>query len=958
MTFRAFSNITLMILGTGLSFVPCGTLSAQQGSGALKDTVYVPGALLKTKQRQSTAAVSTVTGADLYKTPAASITNTLYGKLQGLMVLQGSGEPGYDVANLSIRGVGTYDNSSMAIFVDGFQVTPAYFQYLSPSEIESASILKDAAALAPFGMRGANGVLWIVTKRGKASKPMIQFQVRSGVQQAEHIDKPLGAYDYARLYNQAVSNDNYATNGNQFIWSPKYTDDELAAYKDGTGTNVDWFDQTLKKSTPYTDANMVFSGGDTTTKYAVILDYVKNQGLYNVKNTGSTSNAQIQRFNLRANLDFSFFKIFEAKVDLGGRIEDRRYPNYTGSTLWNNMAAYPANAYPVKDISGNWSGTTIYPDNPVASLHALGWASTHDRTLQANFSLKEKLDFITPGLYLNEAVSFNTWTRNSASKTATYARFYNGVQTTTDKATDIVANGTSPTSQNDWKQSHITAGYDRTFGRHAFSGGLDYFASNFIEDWNGSNNGSGNNTGNNIYHHYQNLGGRFNYTYNQRYVAEVGFGYSGSDNYAPGNRWGFYPAISGAWIISNEDFLKDNSFVSLLKLRASAGKSGNENSNQGRYLYQQYYSGNGTFYTGNSSLTSNSGISPYYVANKDIFAEKSMKYDVGVDAGLFGNRLSVTADVFLDKRTGIVTYDTYSYMATLGTATAFRNMGKVTNKGFEVSANWSDTWRGFSYNLGGMATYAKNKIDFQGEVPPVNGFSKTTGLPIGTPTGLIADGLYQMDDFNADGTLKSSLPVPAFGAVQPGDIKYKDLDKSGYVDQNDVTKIGNPTTPSLYYSFNAGGAYKGFDLQVLMQGVSGRDYNLLSAGTQTTAFVNNANAFSIANGAWAYYPDQGIDTRSTATYPRLTTQGNSNNYQNSTYWIKKNNFFRIRNIEVGYSLSASTLAKLHLSKLRFFVSATNPVTHSSLLKQYNLDPETPTGYPGLKSYVGGITLAF
>lgn len=905
----------------------------------------------------STTATSTVTGADLYKTPAANITNTFYGRLPGLTVLQGSGEPGYDGANMTLRGLGTYDNADMTIYVDGFQVTSAYFQYLSPSEIASVSVLKDAAALATFGMRGANGVLWITTKRGQYSKPTVQVQVRSGIQQAMNIDKPLGSYDYARLYNQAVSNDNYAVNGHQYLWNPKYTNDQLEAYKNGTGTNVDWFDEVLKKSTPYTDANLIFSGGDSTARYGVILDYMKDQGLYNVASSTATSNAQIQRFNLRSNLDFNFFKIFEAKVDLGGRIEDRRYPNYNGPSLWANMANYPANIYPVKDESGNWSGTTIYPNNPLASVKALGWTSTHDRTLQANFNLKEKLDFITPGLYLNEAVSFNTWTRNAASKTATYARFYNGLQTTTDVTTDIVASGSSPVGQYDWKQANLTAGYDRTFGIHAVAANVNYFASSFVEDWNGGLNGSGYNTGNNIYHHYTNLSGRLHYVYNNRYVAEFGFAYSGSDNFAPGHNKGFYPAISAAWIVSNEKFLQQNTVVNLLKVRASVGKTGNETSNAGRYLYKQYYTSNGTFYTGNNSFTGNSGIAPNYIANPGIFAEHSVKYNAGIDATLV-QKLNVTADVFMDKRGGIITYDNNTYLATLGTSFMYQNIGKVTNKGFEISANFNDRIGKFGYSIGAMASYNKNRIDYQAEVKPVNDFSKTTGLAINTPMGLVADGLYQITDFNPDGTLKQGAPVPAFGAVQPGDIKYKDLDKSGYIDQNDIMKIGSPTLPSLYYSFNAGASYAGFDFQVFFQGAAGGDFNLLSVSAQTIAFANNSNAFAIANGAWAYYPDQGIDTRNTATYPRLSTLSNTNNYRNSTYWMRKNNFLRIRNIELGYSLPEMLLNRLHLSRCRIFVSATNPVTWSSLLKHYNLDPETPAGYPGLKSYTSGISLSF
>ena len=431
---------------------------------------------------------------------------------------------------------------------------------------------------------------------------------------------------------------------------------------------------------------------------------------------------------------------------------------------------------------------------------------------------------------------------------------------------------------------------------------------------------------------------------------------SGSDNYAPGNRWGFYPALALGWVLSKESFLENNATISFLKLRASVGKSGNDATNQGRYLYQQYFTGNGTYYTG-TSLTGNNGIAQSYYANPNIFAEKSMKYNFGFDATIL-KKLSLTADIFLDKRSGIVTKNN-ALMAAFGGVAPYVNLGKVTNKGFEISTAYDDHVGAFGYHIGGWVSYAKNKIDYQAEVLPVNGFSKTTGLQIGTPMGLVANGFYDITDFNADGTLKAGQPVPQFGAVQPGDIKYKDLDNNGKVDQNDITKIGRPNFPSMTYSFNASVNYKDLDASVVFQGASGNDVNIFSAAYyQTVAFVNNINVFPIAQNAWAYFPSQGIDTRATANYPRLTTKANANNYQNSTFWIKNGSFLRVRNLEIGYSLPTSVLKKLHMEKLRIYANAINPFTWSYLLKNYNMDPETTAGYPGLKSYNAGISLNF
>ena len=915
-----------------------------------------PGPFLRLRKERSVATFSTVSGTVLSQTPVANITNTLYGRLQGLTVEQGSGEPGYDNAMLSIRGKGTYDNTGLVIFVDGFQTNNSYFSYLSPIEIESISVLKDPAVLASFGMKGANGVLWVVTKRGAIGKPKVQAQVVTGWQSPMNLNKPFGSYDYARLYNQAISNDNYAVNGYQSTWTPRYSDAELQAYTEGTGTNVDWYNEILKKNSIYTDANVLFSGGDSSVRYALMLDYMKQGGLYNVPTNATRSNAQIQRYNIRSNIDFNFFKIFEAKVDLGGRIEDRRYPNIAGPALWNNISNYPSNIYPVKDVSGNWSGTSLFPNNPAASVNALGWTSTHDRTLQANFSLKEKLDFITPGLYLSEAVSFNTWTRTSQSKTATYARFFNGVATTTDRTTDIISNAVTPVNQYDWKQANLTAGYDKIIGKHDFAGAINYYSSSYIVD-NGQHPADGQNRGINIFYNFQNVGSRLHYTYNSRYIVEAAFGWSGSDNFASENRWSFYPALSLGWVISNETFLENNRTISLLKLRASAGQSAMDQSNQGRYLFQQYYVGSGTYYTGNSALNSNNGQIPSYAANPDIFAEKSTKYNVGLDATLV-RKLSLTLDVFQDKRTGIVTIDR-ELSALYGAALPYSNIGEVINRGFEISAGFTDKIGAVNFNIGGMAAYAKNEIIYQAEIPTANEFNKTTGLPIGTPMGLIADGFYDVTDFEANGMLKAGLPFPMFGAAQPGDIRYRDLDGNNRVDQNDITTIGKPNFPELTYAFNLGVNYNGFDLTALFQGVSGRSINLLTAAANNTiAFVNNTNVFPIASNAWAYFPSQGIDTRATADYPRLTTKGSENNYRNSTFWIKNGAFLRLRNIELGYNLPASVLNRVHLEKLRIFVSAVNPVSWSSLETKYSMDPETISGYPGLKSVNTGISLTF
>ena len=945
-------NITRNILMTVLVLFITVTMYAQQADSLNRfvpvneQNIKEAGDMLTLQRQSSTSSVVTVSGDILQKTPTANLHNTMYGLFPGMHIGQGSGEPGYDGAWLTIRGIGSYNYGSYTIYVDGFQTNSSFLQYLTPAEIESVSILKDAAALSTFGMKGANGVIWVETKRGKVGKPQVKLQVRTGLQQALHITKPLGSYDYASLYNEAISNDNGR------IWNPHYSQTQLNDYRTGKGINTDWYDQVLRNSTPFCAADASFSGGIDAAKYFVMVNFTRSQGLYDTKTDDTHSNARLQQFNVRSNFDFKLFQIFEGKVDLGGRIEDRRYPGYNGSNLWSNLERYPNNIYPVRNENGSWTGTAVYPDNPLASITELGYFSTRDRNLQANFSLKEKLDFLTPGLYLMEAVSFNNWTRGSYNVTKNYARFIGTEQQTTDKNTNYGISDDWGTNQWTWIQLKATAGYDKQIGLHKISAAASYLQ--YVYNVDANQNGQG---GVNNKYAYQNISGRFNYTYNNKYVGEFGFAVSGSDNYKKGNRYGFYPTLSGAWVVSNEDFLKDSPVVNLLKVRASVGKIGYDGFEGRRYLYEQYYQWNGSYPTGNGNPSWHGGLVPAYTATPDIFAEKSLKYNVGVDTRLFGG-LSLTADAFIDKRSGIVSQD-FSMSDVYGMEAPYKNIGKVTTSGFEANLQYTDKVGALRYSIGGNVSYFKDKIDYMAELTPASPYAWQTGNSIGSQFGYQATGFYDITDFNADGSLKDSNPFPTFGEVQPGDIKYKDLNGDKRIDDRDKLRIGQSDCPNLTYALTAEAEYKGLDFRVLFQGAASRDVNIMNAArNKVIAFENNGNVYDIAQGRWAYYPEQNIDTRQYATYPRLSTQNNNNNYLNSTFWMKNGQFLRMRNIELGYNFPKETLKKLRLTQVRVFVSGVNLLTWSPLLKDYDMDPESLSGYPALKSYNIGITVGF
>jgi hypothetical protein len=414
--------------------------------------------------------------------------------------------------------------------------------------------------------------------------------------------------------------------------------------------------------------------------------------------------------------------------------------------------------------------------------------------------------------------------------------------------------------------------------------------------------------------------------------------------------------------------MKDSRVFDLLKLRASFGMSGSSDSSAssnltlnsdagGRYLYKDYYifaNPFGNFYTGESTATNQSTLMPMYYPNKDARSETSYKYNIGVDMTMWGGRFNLTADAFLDNRTGIQTYD-QNILNYYGWNNAVLNIGKMVNRGFEVAAVWADKVGEVSYSLGGSVSFARNKIIEYGELPTTHDYNAATGRPYATPIGLVADGFYGVDDFDANGDLKDGIATPLFGDVQPGDIRYRDLDDNGIVDTDDITAIGGSIYPEWNYTLRAKVAWKGLDLDILMQGTAGADMNLLSyKQSMVVPYVSQRTIYRFADNSWAYYPEQGIDNREGATYPRLTLETNGNNHRTSSFWMRSLDYLKIRHIELGY-----TFKTRGMDNLRVYVNAANPLTFSKLKREMGIDPESiGSYYPTLQSYTLGVSLSF
>ncbi|MBO9594441.1 MAG: TonB-dependent receptor [Niabella sp.] len=886
---------------------------------------------------QNNAAISSVTGSELKKTQTATLTNALAGKLTGLTVTNTGAAPGFDDPSVLIRGQHTSLNNGILLIVDGIQVNSISF--LLPDEIESVSVLKDAAAVAMYGARGGNGVLLVTTKRGTISdKPQISLNMRYGMQSPTQLPKMASSYDFARLYNEALQNDGL---------SALYTDAQLEGYRQKKDPyrypDVNWMDEILRKQAPIQDYTVSFNGGNQTAKYFVMLGFLNNQGLYAHTDGEHNANIGYNQLNLRANLDVNLTKTLSAQVGIGGNIQDRKFPPVATATFWQNMLSYAPNLYPATTPDGNITGTAAFPSNPLGDLLKMGYQSRHDRNIQMNIRVTQQLDFMTKGLNVFGAVLFDNLLQNRYDKTRTYA-YYEPIWTKGASGQDSMYylqrsldTDLSVVTGGDYENNRIIfqggLDYGRRFGEHEL-GGMVFFQQDKYTV-----------LGNASPFAMQNLAGRLTYGYKDKYFAEGVFSYSGLENYAPGKRFGFFPALSAGWLMHKESFLQNAAWINYLKLRASAGSVGNDKGSP-RFNYNQYWgvASSQGYYFGTGQSWYN-GLVQLAMANPDITWERAMIYNLGVDATLFNSRLSLTADLFKENRKDILVDRSATGSALAGyTSGRMANLGKVNSGGVEIAATYRKDAGEVNYYLGGQFSYAHNIIKESWETPKKEAYSYRQGHPTGQYFGLEAIGYFK------DESDIASSPLQTFSIVAPGDLKYKDQNNDGIIDVNDQIAIGKQNYPEINYGFQTGVSYKNIYLDLFFQGVA--DKSVYLSGYLFQPFINNANILNWAvDGHWT------PQTQATATYPRLTTQANPNNYQASTFWVRNADFLRLRNVELGYRLPVNLVKRVGMEQAKIFVSGMNLVTWDNLA--VDVDPEMlGQGYPVLKSWSAGIMVKF
>lgn len=904
-----------------------------------KDSVVVT-QLDKIPSWKVTSAMSTVKGSKLEKSFTQNVMNTLYGEIPGLTVMQGSGEPGGDLPALNARGINTFSTTdrSVLVIVDGFEST---FDQLAVQEIETITLLKDATAAAIYGLRAANGVLLVTTKSGSVKPLEVNFSAQLGFNTPFKKPKFLDSYNYAMLYDEARVNDGL---------TPVYEGtDALEGYKTGSNPylypNVDWYDEVLKNTSVIQNYNLNFSGGNEVVQYFALLNYSDNNGFFKgTDNDRKTSaNSKYTRYNIRANVDVNINKELSAHMKLAASIQDNYGPAGGAWNMYNKLSLLPPNAFPVRNPNGSFGGNGTF-SNPVGDLTETGLNSYNARNIQSNLRVRYKLDALTPGLSISGAFSFNNYFIGHSNKSKKYP-YYSvalaGDEYVYNEYSEKTSMSIDDSNSDQWRNTTYqgTLDYSRVFAqRHSVDANMAFSVEEMYKKTNTELRDS------QFPYRYVNMRGRVSYAYDQKYIGEVAFGYEGSDLYARGNRFGFFPAFSLGWVASNEEFLKDNNILTYLKLRGSYGTVGNAAIvGSKRYVYTQDYRYSESYYKGYSQ-TSLPTLIEDNIISPNLTWESEKRFNVGIDATLL-NKLDVTFDYFNHKRSDILVSPAGTIPSILGMSFSPFNLGESTNKGFELTLRYNDKLtNGLEYYVQGNLWYAKNKIDYMAEEYRDFSYQYRTGQQYDQGFGLVALGLFKDKEDIA------SSPVQTFSDVRPGDIKYKDMNNDGIIDNTDVCTIGRTGVPEYSGSLTLGLKYKNFDFETMFYGVANRTVYL--SGSTYWAFQNQYAAPESALARWTE------STKETARYPRLSTQANSNNTQYSSFWQENGSFLKLRYLELGYTLPAKWSKTVFTNDIRVFLNGTNLFSFHHLNDLKNADPEGLSGFPAMRTVSFGVKLQF
>ena len=912
------------------------------------------------KKLTVTGAITNVNMDDLKHQPSSNISNTLAGNVPGVLAFQSSGQPGRNTSEFWIRGISTFGaNKSAYILVDGFE--RSNIDDLSIEDIESFSVLKDASATAIYGSKGANGVILITTKRGKAGKVNINAKVETSYNTRVKTPDFVDGVTYAQLANEAKMTRNLPL---------MYQPEEIELIRSGLDPdfypNVNWKDVLLKDGAWSYRANLNLSGGGETSRYFASVAYTEDEGMYKTDKTlreDYNTNANYKRWNYRLNADIDVTPTTLLQLGIAGELYMRNSPGEGDYNIWGQLFGYQPLLTPVMYSNGytpitNIGGANTLFLNPYVTATQTGYNEDWTNNIQSNVSLIQKLDFITKGLSLTARFGYDTNNfnyihhrcmpdlYNATSRRPDGSIIWQKIYDNTPMRQGSGSNG----SRREFID--VLLHWDRQFfKKHNVAANLK-----FTQDTKILTQGLGDDIKNSISEKNMALAGQVTYNFENKYFVDWNFGYNGSENFADGKRWGFFPAWSLAWNVAEEKFVrKALPWMEMFKIRFSHGKVGNDDTGT-RFPYLSSIGGGDGYNFGSASIGNSFGGMHYtQVASNNVTWEIARKTDLGFDLVLFRDKFSLTMDYFYEKRTGIYMNRSFLPGITGIESTPKSNLGASNSKGFDGNFAYKENIGQVNITMRGNITYSKGKILAYDEENSVYAYQNQRGYRIGQERGLIAEGLFKdYDDIR-------NSPQQAWGTVQPGDIKYKDVNGDGVVNDGDRVAIGATARPSLIYGVGLSVIWKGFDFNVHFQGAGKSTFPIY--GKCVFAFSENrwGNIFSdMIKDRWISSDISGTKATENpnATYPRLSYGGNWNNQQGSTFWLRDGRYLRLKNLDIGYRLPSPIVNRLHLSSVRFYISGTNLLTWS---KFKTWDPESlqPRGeeYPIAKSFTMGVQVS-
>lgn len=900
------------------------------------------------KKESVTGSLTSVNPEILKSMASASLSNTIGGTMPGIITRQTSGEPGNDFASVYIRGMGTWGNSSPLILVDGVERD---MNNISAADIETYTVLKDASATAVYGVKGANGAILITTKRGKMGKPKVVLRTEFANLHGLRFPQYISGYEFASLMNEAVAHTGGATSA--LPWN----ETQLATFKDGSSPylypSVNWIDEILKKDATQSISNLSVSGGNEIARYYINVGYTDQEGLFKTDpQYDYNTNSRASRVNYRSNIDVNITKNLKLALGVSGIIEDKTYPGYSSDAIFEQIRQTTPIQMPKLNPDGTpGSSTTVVFTNPWAMSTQSGYASHGITTIQSNFNVVWDLsDLLMKGLSIEANYSFDYYHQSIANRFINFEKKrYAGVGSDGEDVYNIIQQAypmVLTVNDNSSRTSYYDAGihFAREFGKHSVSAVVLGNRREKVISYPGITSIA------NLPYRRQGLVGRLTYDYSGRYLMEFDAGFNGSENFPKGSQYGFFPAISGGWVVSKEKFWQRILPGIYLKLRSSYGLVGNDEIGEDRFLFLSMISTTANGQRFGESQTYVTGYNEFKTG-ADVTWEKSAKFNGGFELRFFKDKLNVQADFFIEDRYDILLRRNVIPITSGFTTPIYANLGRVDNRGIDAVVDFRNTTSsGLFFSLYANYTYAFNRIVENDEPAPLYDYQSTKGRRIGQPFVLVSMGMFEsQEEIDAS-------PTQTFSSiVRPGDIRYVDINHDNVIDDYDRVPVGFSRNPEMMFGFGGSMAFRGFDLSVHFTGA-----------TRVTTFLNGADMWPFSlefpqyNISREYYDNRWRDGRNNegALYPAVINGNNTNNYQLSTQYMRDASYIRLKNAEIGYTLPERVSAHAHISKVRLFINGANLFC---LDKIRIVDPEFNYGtgnYPMQRVVNAGVDIEF